>query len=86
MFYVYVLKSMKDYRYYIGFTHDLRRRFAEHNAARVTSTKARTPLVLVYYEAYRSKIDATKRERSLKLRSKAFGQLRRRIENCLTDA
>jgi putative endonuclease len=80
MFYVYVLKSIKDRMLYIGSTNDLRRRFKEHNNGKVHSTKNRKPLNLIYYEAYLSEEDARKRESNLKLRSRAFAQLKRRIE------
>jgi predicted GIY-YIG superfamily endonuclease len=43
------------------------------------STKARKPLKLVYYEAYKSEADARKREQNLKLKSRAYAQLRKRI-------
>ena len=79
MFFVYVLKSKKDGNMYIGSTNDLERRLDEHNKGRVFSTKSRTPFEVVYYEAYKSEQDARLRESRLKLRSKAFAQLKRRI-------
>lgn len=79
MYYVYVLKSERDKNGYIGSTPDLRRRVAEHQRGKVTSTKPRLPLSLVYYEAYKSKVDALRREKSLKLKSRAYAQLRRRL-------
>ena len=66
MFYVYVLLSLKDEKFYIGFTGDLRRRLKEHNAGKNISTKSRRPLKLVYYEAHLSKADAERRERYFK--------------------
>jgi putative endonuclease len=83
MFYVYVLKSQKDGMSYIGSTNDLRRRVKEHNSGLVISTKPRQPLELVYYEAYKSENDARKREWSLKLKSRAYAQLRKRIKDCI---
>lgn len=83
MFYSYVLKSKKDNNNYIGSTNDLRRRFREHNDGKVNSTKHRRPLELIYYEAYKSEKDARKREHNLKLRSRAFAQLKKRIKNSL---
>lgn len=83
MVYVYVLISKKDGKLYIGSTTDLRRRFLEHNSGFVLSTKSRVPFELVYYEAYRSEHDARAREANLKLRSRAFAQLKRRIQRCL---
>ncbi len=66
MFYVYVLKSAKDKRSYIGFTPDLRKRFAAHNAGKVPSTRNRVPFELMYYEACRNRDDALHREKYLK--------------------
>ena len=79
MFYVYILKSKRDHRLYIGSTNDLRRRFAEHNNGQVRSTKSRTPFELRYYEAYFSEEDARHRERSLKKDGNALAQLKRRL-------
>lgn len=69
MYYVYVLKSLKDSNGYIGSTDNLRRRFAEHQKGQVPSTKPRRPFELVYYEAYKNELDARLRESSLKLKS-----------------
>ena len=66
MYYTYVLRSEKDGRLYTGSTHDLRKRFDEHNSGRVTSTKNRGPFVLIYYEACLDLQDARRRERYLK--------------------
>lgn len=55
MYYVYILKSKKDNKHYIGSTHDLKRRFNEHQLGKVESTKSRRPLLIEYYEAYRNK-------------------------------
>jgi len=79
MNYTYILKSKKDSQFYLGSTTDLRKRFKEHNEGKVFSTKSRKPFELVYYEAYKSESDARKREASLKLRSRAFTQLKKRI-------
>ena len=50
-----------------------------HNSGKVYSTKNRRPLQLIYYEAYLSEKDARHRESNLKLRSRAFAQLKTRI-------
>lgn len=80
MFFVYILKSKKDGKLYLGYTNDLRKRFKEHNLGLVSSTKLRRPFHLVYYEAYTSQQDATKREHNFKLRAKVLRQLKNRIE------
>ncbi len=83
MFYVYVIKSKKDGELYTGSTNDLRKRFQEHNHGLNRSTKHRAPFELIYYEAYKSEIDARKREHNLKLRANALNQLKRRIVNSI---
>ena len=83
MYYVYILKSLKDEKLYIGSTNNLKRRFSEHNNGFNRSTKARRPFEIKYYEAYTSEHDARKREYRLKKDGKALGQLKRRISESL---
>ena len=83
MYYVYILKSKKDEKLYIGSTNDLKRRLSEHNKRQVSSTKSRAPFELRYYESFYKENDARKREVSLKKDGKALGQLRRRISESL---
>jgi putative endonuclease len=66
MYYTYVLQSIKDERFYVGFTKDLKLRFEQHNKGQVESTKERTPFKLIYYEACIDERDAKKREKYLK--------------------
>jgi putative endonuclease len=80
---VYILKSKKDDKLYIGYTEDLRKRIKEHNLGFVPSTKLRKPFKLVYYESYLNQQDATRREHNLKLRAKALRQLKDRIQSSL---
>lgn len=77
-FYTYVLKSCKDKELYIGFTSDLKKRIIEHSRGRVTATRERLPVELVYYEACRNEQQAVRREKALKT---GFGRayLKRRI-------
>ncbi|HDH07460.1 MAG TPA: GIY-YIG nuclease family protein [Candidatus Moranbacteria bacterium] len=83
MFYLYILKSKKDSKMYIGSTNNLRKRLEMHNSGKIYSTKLRKPFNLVYYESYKSEKDARKREHNLKLRSRAFAQLMKRIQESL---
>ena len=85
MFYFYTLKSVIDNNLYFGYTAELQRRFTEHNKGLVRATKNRRPLLLVYYEAYRSEKDARDRERQIKNRAKAHIGLKRRIKNSLSE-
>ncbi|MDD2731052.1 MAG: GIY-YIG nuclease family protein [Candidatus Portnoybacteria bacterium] len=83
MFYVYVLKSEKDGKLYIGYTNDLRRRVVEHNSGAGKTTNPRKPFALVYYEAYLSQKDAKYRENQLKRFSGSYIHLKRRIKNSI---
>jgi putative endonuclease len=66
MQYIYVLRSQKDGKNYVGYTKNLKLRFEQHNKGLVKSTRDRRPLKLIYYEACVSQQDATKREKYLK--------------------
>jgi len=66
MYFVYVLRSLKDFNYYIGYTSDLDRRLSEHNEGLSKSTAFRRPFELIYYEACRNIKDAMHREKYLK--------------------
>ena len=78
MYYVYILKSKKDDKLYIGSTSNLSKRLKEHNDGKVKSTGYRRPLELIYYEAYREEKIARKREKILKS-GKAHMELKRRL-------
>ena len=65
-YYVYVLRSEKDEKFYTGFTKNLDSRVGKHNNGEVSSTKYRRPLRLVYYEASLNQQDAIRREKYLK--------------------
>ena len=66
MYFVYVLKSKKDYNLYIGLTDNIDRRFREHNEGKNFSTKSRIPFTLIYYEALLTKEEELKREKFYK--------------------
>lgn len=85
MFYLYVLRSKKDKKLYIGMTMNLRKRFREHNDGEVKSTKHRRPFTLVYYEAYHSFEDVKMREKRLKQFKNAYTELKKRIANSLAE-
>lgn len=70
-YYVYLLRSVKDGRFYTGHTANLRNRLAQHNQGRVRSTKARRPLELVYWESFKTRVEVMRREKKLK----AFGRV-----------
>ncbi len=82
-YYIYVLLSIKDKKFYIGFTSDLKNRLSEHAKGKVRSTKNRRPLKLIHYEYFIDKADAKAREVFLK---SGFGrnQLKEALKRTLT--
>ena len=84
MYYVYVLKSKKDTRLYVGSTKNLRNRLAEHNDGKVKSTCYRVPFELIYYEASKNQLDGLRRERYLKT---TYGKryLKNRLKNDISS-
>ena len=79
MYYVYILKSLKDKNFYTGYSEDLKRRIKEHNEGKVESTRNRKPLILICYEAYLDKITAHAREKYLKT-SNGKAEISRRLK------
>jgi putative endonuclease len=65
-YYVYLLKSLKDGKYYIGQTNDLYKRLEMHNNGLVKSTRKRRPFILIGYEIYPTREKARWREYQLK--------------------
>jgi putative endonuclease len=66
MNYIYVLKSKKDLKRYIGLTNNLERRLLLHNSGKVKATKNRRSFELIYFEKFENRTKAAKREKFLK--------------------
>jgi putative endonuclease len=66
MWYTYILLSLKDNKYYIGSTCNLKNRLLKHNSGGNTSTKNRRPLELVFFESFITKTESQERERQIK--------------------
>ena len=69
MYYTYILKSLKDGKFYYGSTSDAEKRLAAHNSGQVKATRNRRPLVQIYREEWPSKERAIEREFFFKKRS-----------------
>ena len=65
-YYLYVLQSESNGRYYVGHTRDLEERLRRHRHGRSQSTKLRGPFKIVYVEKYGSRSGAAKREVAIK--------------------
>ena len=83
-YYVYVLQSVVDRKFYTGYTSDLKRRLEEHNSGISASTKWRRPLKLMYFEGSPNIKDAMKREKYLKT---TYGKryIKNRLLNYLSE-
>ena len=66
MYYVYILQSVSEGKYYIGSTRDVAQRITRHNARMVPSTKRYCPWKLIYTEVFNTPSEARKREREIK--------------------
>ena len=63
MFHVYYLNSkIHKEQYYVGYTENLLVRLEQHNKGLSPSTKPFIPWNLIFYEAYKNKRDAKRRE------------------------
>lgn len=65
-YYVYILQSLKDQKFYIGHTQNLERRIQEHTEGKTRSLKGRVPFKLVYKESFLDRSGAVTRERQIK--------------------
>ena len=71
MNYTYIL-SCADGTLYTGWTNDLERRLAAHNAGKGGKyTRVRLPVTLVYHEEYETKEEAMSREYAIKQMTRA---------------
>ncbi|MDO8590724.1 MAG: GIY-YIG nuclease family protein [bacterium] len=68
MYYVYILRSLKDEKDYVGLTNNLPRRLAEHNRGShaTPSTLGRGPFKLVYSEEVNTMKKGREREKFFK--------------------
>ncbi len=75
MYYVCMLKEKNSGKFYYGYTNNLEWRISEHNRAKGQE--------LIYYEAYKSEIDARNREGRLKNYAQALSALKKRLNDSL---
>ncbi|MDO9572956.1 MAG: GIY-YIG nuclease family protein [Candidatus Omnitrophota bacterium] len=66
MYHVYVLRSLKDNKHYIGYTNNLERRLQDHNRRKSISIRHRGPFELIHEEIFQTKLEAIHRERQIK--------------------
>ena len=66
MYYIYIIQSLKNGKFYIGSCQNIDIRLERHNAGATPSTKSARPWKLVYSESFQSNSNALKREREIK--------------------
>ena len=77
--FLYILRSLKDKKLYIGVSSSPEKRLIEHNKGKSKSTKYRKPFVLIYTEEFETKREAYKREWFVKNTGKGNIELRKRL-------
>ena len=65
-YYVYVLVSLMDNSWYIGYTSNLDERIIQHNSGRTITTSKKMPWEILYHEVSFNKQDAIATEKYLK--------------------
>ena len=66
MFYVYILRSLKNGSFYVGSTQDLTKRVERHNLGGNLYTRKFKPFELVWSEVYNTRAEAVRRECQVK--------------------
>ena len=66
MYYVYIIESVENKRYYIGQTNDLKERLVRRNNGRNLSTKAYMPWELKWWKEFETRGEAIKIEKKIK--------------------
>jgi len=66
---VYVLYSLKDNQFYIGYTQNLKQRLTDHFHGNSKGTSSRRPFILTFCEYFLSRKDAMRREKYFKTSS-----------------
>ena len=66
MFHVYVLRSSKTGRRYVGSCENLEERIRRHNLGHSKATRHGIPWTLIYSESFSNRAEATRQERYYK--------------------
>lgn len=66
MYWVYIVESIENHRYYVGCTNNIARRISEHNGGLSKYTKNRGPWNLIHKEEFSTLKLARKREKQIK--------------------
>ena len=78
VYFVYVLKSVRTSRFYVGQCDHLIERFHEHQRGANLATRGRGPWLVAYFEIYGTRREALMREAEIK-RKKSSASIRKMI-------
>lgn len=65
-YFVYILESVCNRKYYIGYTGNIQNRIKAHNTGKVKSTKSARPWKVIFTEECQTQGDAIRRESQIK--------------------
>ncbi len=68
LFYIYIIRSLRTKRFYVGSTQNLENRLHQHNLGKSSSTRAGAPWELVHTEMFPTRSEATHQEHRIKAR------------------
>lgn len=86
MYFVYILESTVNSRWYVGSSDNPERRLHEHNSGKTRSTKPFIPYKIVYIKEYQTKIKALKNELLIKKSGRIRKELKERIHTALSSS
>jgi putative endonuclease len=79
-YFLYILRSTKSQKFYIGSSFDIAKRLEQHNSGKSRSTKGGSPSELVYSESFVTRAEALSQEKEIK-RKKSRKYIERLIES-----
>lgn len=84
MYYLYILRSLKNKKLYIGSTPNLKARFKSHNNGENKATKPNIPYELIFYSGFRNKEDAINSEQYFKTTA-GWKRIHKMLENTFKE-
>lgn len=82
MYYLYILRSLKNGKLYIGSTPDLKERLKSHNNGENKATKPNIPYELIFYSGFTNEKDAISCEQYFKTTA-GWKRIHKMLENTL---
>jgi putative endonuclease len=84
MYYFYILRSLKNKKLYLGYTHNLKERIKSHNDGENKATKPNIPYELIFYSAFKDQQDALTCEKYFKTTA-GWKRIKKMLKNILKE-